>query len=172
MKRFRDFIYHLHPYALCRISAPLTLAQIAVVFVLRQPGSKAVRWAGLIALWTLAVFGWLPILTLRSKGGVANGQSDLQAARLVDTGVHAIARHPQMGTAWLLICLGLMLITRHWAGVALGIPAIALAYLDLLKADQRLIEKFGDPCRRYMERVPWVSFVAGAVRWMARRATA
>jgi protein-S-isoprenylcysteine O-methyltransferase Ste14 len=169
VKRIEDWFYRLHPYALCCVAGPLTVGQIVVAFALRQPGSEALHWGGWIALWTSAVFGWLPIITLRSKGGVAKGQSYMQTKRLVDTGIYAIVRQPQMGTAWLLICVGLILITQHWASVVLGIPALALAYLDLLKADQRLIEKFGDPYRRYMRQVPRVNFVTGVIRLMVRQ---
>jgi protein-S-isoprenylcysteine O-methyltransferase Ste14 len=172
MKRFREFIYNLHPYALCCISAPLTVAQIILAFVLCQPGSEALRWIGWILWWAGAVFGWLPIFTFRRRGGVAKGKSYVHTTRLVETGIYAIARHPQMGTAWLLMCVALMLITQHWISVALGVPAMALAYLDLLKADQRLIVKFGDAYRQYMERVPRVNFVAGIIRLIARRAGA
>jgi len=90
----------------------------------------------------------------------------------VDTGIYAIVRHPQMGTAWLLMSLSLMLITQHWTSVALGIPAMILAYVDLLKADQRLIDKFGNAYRRYMEQVPRVNFISGIIRLIVRRASA
>ena len=46
------------------------------------------------------------------------------------------------------------------------------AYLDVLKADQGCIEKFGDAYRAYMERVPRVNFVVGIVRLIVRRAVA
>jgi protein-S-isoprenylcysteine O-methyltransferase Ste14 len=170
MKRFREFIYNLHPYALCCISGPLTVAQIILAFVLRQPGSEALRWIGWILWWTSAIFGWLPIFTLRRRGGVAKAKSYVHTTRLVETGIYAIIRHPQMGAAWLLMPLALMLITQHWVSVALGIPAMVVVYLDLLKADQRLVEKFDDAYRRYMERVPRVNFVAGIIRLIARRA--
>jgi protein-S-isoprenylcysteine O-methyltransferase Ste14 len=49
---------------------------------------------------------------------------------------------------------------------------MVLAYVDLLKADQRLIVKFGDAYRRYMERVPRVNFVSGIFRLIVRRASA
>jgi protein-S-isoprenylcysteine O-methyltransferase Ste14 len=164
MKRFREFFYSLHSYALCCISGPLTVAQIVLAFLLRRPGSEALRWAGWIAWWISAIFGWLPIFVLRRKGDVAEGDSYVKTTKLVDTGIYAIVRHPQMGTAWLLMCFALMLIAQHWSSVALGVPAMVLAYLDLLKADQRLVEKFGDVYRRYMERVPRVNFVLGVVR--------
>ncbi len=169
MKRFREFIYDLHPYALCCISAPLTVAQIVMAFVLRQPGSEVLRRIGLVLWWTSAIFGWLPIFTFLRKGNVPKGKSYVHTTALVDTGIYAIVRHPQMGTAWLLMCVALMLITQHWISIALSIPAIVLAYLDVLKADQRCIEKFGDAYRRYMERVPRVNFVAGVIQLARHR---
>ena len=164
MKRFREFLYDLHPYALCYIAAPLTVAQIVLGFILRRPGIEALRLVGFIVWWIAVIFGWLPIFVLRSKGSVARGDSYVKTTKLVDTGIYAIVRHPQMGTAWLLMCIAMMLMAQHWSSVALGVPAMVLAYLDLLKADQRLVEKFGDAYRRYMERVPRVNFLLGIVR--------
>ena len=169
MKRLQEFIYNLHPYALCCISASLTVAQIILAFVIRRPGSEALRWVGSILWWTSALFGWLPIFTFLRKGDVPKGKSYVHTTALVDTGIYAIVRHPQMGTAWLLMCVALMLITQHWASIALGIPAMVLAYLDVLKADQRCIKKFGDAYWRYMERVPRVNFVAGIIQLARHR---
>ena len=166
MKRFREFFDNLHPYALCYISGPLTVAQIVLAFVLRRPGIEALRWVGFIVWWIAAIFGWLPIFVLRSKGGVARGDSYVKTTELVDTGLYGIVRHPQMGTAWLLMCIAMMLMAQHWSSVALGVPAMVLVHLDLLKADQRLVGKFGDAYRRYMERVPRVNFLLGVVRML------
>jgi len=162
MKRFQESLNSLNPWLLCAISSTLTVAQIVLAIFLRRPGSEALEWAGWICLWTSGVFGMLPIVTFRRQGGVAKGDSYMKTTVLVETGIYAIVRHPQMGVTWLLICLGLMLITRHWSSVVLGVPAMALAYLDLLKADQRCVEKFGVAYERYMERVPRVNFVVGA----------
>ncbi|MGC9393479.1 MAG: methyltransferase family protein [Anaerolineae bacterium] len=169
MKRFRKFIYNLHPYALSCIAGSLTIAQIVLVFVIQQPRNEVLRQIGLILWWAGAVFGWVPIFTFRGRGGVAKGKSYVHTTRLVDTGIYAIVRHPQMGTAWLLMCASLILVTQHWISVALGIPAMALTYVDLLKADQRLVEKFGDAYRQYMERVPRVNFVAGIIQLARHR---
>jgi protein-S-isoprenylcysteine O-methyltransferase Ste14 len=168
MKRFQESLNGLNPWLLFAISSTLTIAQIVLAIFLRQPGSEALELAGWICLWISGVFGILPIVTFRRKGGVAKDDSYMKTTVLVDTGIYAIVRHPQMGVTWLLICLGLMLITRHWLSVVLGVPAMALAYLDLLKADQRCVEKFGEAYERYMERVPRVNFVAGIVRLMRR----
>jgi len=169
MKRFQEFLYGLHPFLLCAISGPLTVAQIVLAFLLHQPGPAVLEWAGWICLWTSAIFGWLPIITFRRKGGVAKEQSYIKTTVLVDTGIYAIVRHPQGGTAWLLINLGVMLIAQHWTSVALGLASMALAYADTFKADQGCIEKFGDAYRRYIERVPRVNFVAGIVRLLRCR---
>jgi protein-S-isoprenylcysteine O-methyltransferase Ste14 len=169
MKRLQEFLYNLPPFLLSSIAGVLTVAQIILAFFLRWPGPEALEWAGWICLWTSAIFGWLPIITFRRKGGVPQGQSYIKTTILVDTGIYAIVRHPQGGTAWLLINLGVMLIARHWSSVALGVPSMVLVYLDTLKADQYCIEKFGDAYRRYMERVPRVNFVAGIMRLVRRR---
>jgi len=144
------------------------VAQIALAFFLRRPGPEALEWAGWICLWTSAIFGMLPIITFRRKGGVAKGESYMKTTTLVDTGIYAIVRHPQGGTAWLLINLGVMLIARHWTSVVLGLVSMGLVYADTFKADQYCIEKFGDEYERYMERVPRANFVACIIRVLRR----
>ena len=164
MKRFQQFIYSLPPFLLVSIASVLTVAQIVLAIFLYQPGSEALEWAGWICLWTAGFFGVLPIITFRRKGGVLKGKSYIKTTVLVDTGIYAIVRHPQMGVSWMLICPGVMLIAKHWSSVVLGVLAMVLAYLDLMKADQRCIEKFGDAYERYMQKVPRVNFVAGIIR--------
>jgi protein-S-isoprenylcysteine O-methyltransferase Ste14 len=78
-------------------------------------------------------------------------------------------RHPQGGTAWLLLNLGVMLIAGHWTSVVLGVVSMGLVYADAFKADQYCIEKFGDEYKRYMERVPRVNFVVGIMRLLRGR---
>ena len=169
MKRFQEFLYSRHLFLLSSIGGVLTVAQIVLAFFLRRPGPEALEWAGWICLWTSAIFGVLPIITFRRKGGVAKGESYMKTTALVDTGIYAIVRHPQGGTAWLLINLGVMLIAQHWSSVILGLASLVLAYAGTFKADQYCIEKFGDEYKRYMERVPRVNFVAGIIRLLRRR---
>jgi len=164
MRRIREFIQRLHPYLLCWIATGLTIAQIVLVFVLPQPRSDAVRRIGIVLWWIGAFFGWYPILALRRAGRVPKGKSYVHTTALVETGIYAVVRHPQMGVAWLLMCTSLILMTQHWISVALGVPAMVLVYLDLLKADRRLTDKFGEAYQRYMDRVPRVDFVSGIIR--------
>jgi protein-S-isoprenylcysteine O-methyltransferase Ste14 len=172
VKRFQGFLYGLHPYLLSSIAGTLTVAQIVLVFFVRRPRSEALEWVGWICLWISSIFGWLPIITLRKKGGVAEGQTYTKTTVLVDSGIYAIVRHPQNGTAWLLINLWIMLIAQHWSSLALGLTSMALAYADTFKADQYCIEKFGDAYRQYMQRVPRVNFVLGLVRLAGHTARA
>jgi protein-S-isoprenylcysteine O-methyltransferase Ste14 len=169
MKRFQEFLYSLHPFLLSSIASVLTVAQIVLAFLFNQAGPEALEWAGWICLWTSAIFGVLPIITFRRKGGVAKGESYIKTTVLVDTGIYAIVRHPQGGTAWLLINLGVMLVAQHWTSVVLGLVSMVLVYADAFKADQYCVEKFGDEYKRYMERVPRVNFVAGIMRLLRGR---
>jgi protein-S-isoprenylcysteine O-methyltransferase Ste14 len=169
MKRLEEFVYGLPFYTLWGIASALTIAQIVLASTAYRSDPEGLVWAGWICLWTSAVFGWLPIITFRRKGGVGKGESYIKTTVLVDNGIYAIVRHPQMGVAWMLICAGLMLITRHWASVALGILAMVLVYLDLLKADRRCVDKFGAAYEDYMQRVPRVNVVAGVLRLLRNR---
>jgi protein-S-isoprenylcysteine O-methyltransferase Ste14 len=169
MKRLQEFLYSLHPFLLASIAGVLTVAQIVLAFFLHGRGSEALQWAGWICLWTSAIFGMLPIITFRRKGGVPKGESYMKTTVLVDTGIYAIVRHPQGGTAWLLINLGVMLIAWQWTSMVLGLASMGLVYADTFKADQYCIEKFGDEYKRYMERVPGVNCVAGIIRLVRRR---
>lgn len=168
MSKFKPWFYNLHPYLLSSVASVLTVAQIVVAFFLNNPGFIELQWAGWICLWTAGVFGTLPIITFRRKGGVPKGESYTKTTILVDSGIYAFVRHPQNGTAWLLINLGIMLITWHWISLLLGLVSMVLVYADTFKADQYCIDKFGDQYKKYIEKVPRVNFVAGAIR-LARR---
>ena len=133
--------------------------------------SEALKLAGWICLWTAGIFGMLPIITFRRKGGVPRGESYIKTTVLVDTGIYAIVRHPQGGAAWLLISLGVMLVAWHWTSVILGLTSMGLVYADTLKADQACIDKFGDAYKQYKDRVPRVNFVAGIIRLLRDRKT-
>lgn len=169
MERFRKFIYSLHPYLLSSIASVLTVAQIILAFFFFGGSSDAVKLAGWICLWISGIFGILPIITFRRKGKVPAGKPYVKTTRLVDTGLYAIVRHPQGGTAWLLINLGIILVTGHWTSASLGVPSMILAHLDTYKLDQELIGKFGDAYSRYIERVPRVNFILGIIRFVYRR---
>ena len=109
------------------------------------------------------VLGWLPIWEFRRKGRVPKGKSYIHTTVLVDSGIYGIVRHPQY-LAGMLLSAALILVTQHWLIAAIGVPVMVLGYADMVKADQDLIEKFGDDYRRYMERVPRANVVVGVMR--------
>lgn len=113
------------------------------------------------------IFGMLPVIEFRKKGRVKKGRSYIRTTKLVDTGIFSIVRHPQY-TTWMLWAIAGMLLFQHWIIILLGIPIIPLTYVDLLRADKRLIGKFGDDYRQYMQKVPRANFIVGLIR-LARR---
>jgi protein-S-isoprenylcysteine O-methyltransferase Ste14 len=169
LKRFSD---SLHPHLLAWIWSALFLGQIILAFfVFTEPKIQALRVAGW-AIWVLGtVFAIWPIVALRKGGGVPQGKSYMATTALVDTGIYAIVRHPQSGTAGLLLTLALALIGQHWVVIALAAVGMVLIYVDTFNADQACIDKFGEAYVRYMQRVPGVNFVAGLLRRLRRRST-
>jgi len=109
------------------------------------------------------VFGWLPVIEFRRKGGVRKGESYIHTTRLVDTGIYSVVRHPQYVTFMLWAVAGALLF-QHWIVVLLGIPIVPLTYVDLIRADKDAIEKFGDEYRVYMKKVPRANFLLGIIR--------
>jgi protein-S-isoprenylcysteine O-methyltransferase Ste14 len=164
MVRFQDSLSRVHPYLLSCVAGTLTVVQVVLAIVLHGSRIEAIESIGWICLWASAIFGVLPIITLRRKGGVAKGHNYTKTTVLVDSGIYAIVRHPQNGTAWLLINLGVIMISQHWSSWVLGLTSMVLAYVDTFKADQRCVGKFGAPYIHYMQRVPRVNFVLGLIR--------
>ena len=109
------------------------------------------------------IFGMLPTVEFRKKGRVKKGKSYIHTTKLVDTGIYSIVRHPQYVT-FILWAIAGMLLFQHWIIILLGIPIIPLIYIDLLRADKRLIEKFGDDYKQYIQKVPRANFLLGIIR--------
>jgi protein-S-isoprenylcysteine O-methyltransferase Ste14 len=118
-----------------------------------------------VALYILSgiLFGMLPVLEFRKKGRVSPGKSYIHTTQLVETGVYSIVRHPQYVTFMLWAFAG-MLLFQHWLIILLGVPIIPLTYLDLIRADNDAIEKFGADYAAYMRRVPRANFLLGIFR--------
>lgn len=109
------------------------------------------------------VFGWLPIFTLKKKGGVPKRKSYIHTTVLVDSGIYFIVRHPQY-LAGILMSLALVLISQYWLSALLLIPVVVGFYWDSLRADRNLVEKFGGKYEVYMERVSGMNPLKGILR--------
>jgi protein-S-isoprenylcysteine O-methyltransferase Ste14 len=172
MKDWTRIVRRLPPHLLAWIWSALLLLQMGLAFfVFREPMIQEVRTVGW-AVWALGtVFGIVPMFALRVRGGVPEGRSYMETTALVDSGIYAIVRHPQGGTAGLLLNLALALIGQHWILAVLAAVGMVLIYMDTFNADEDCIAKFGHEYVGYMQRVPRVNFLAGILRLLlhARR---
>jgi protein-S-isoprenylcysteine O-methyltransferase Ste14 len=110
-----------------------------------------------------AIFGWIPIITFRKKGGVSKGKSYIQTKILVDSGIYAIVRHPQY-LAGILMSLALVFLSQHWLIAILFIPVTLCIYGDSFRADRNLVKKFGDKYENYMDDVSGLNPLKGILR--------
>ena len=137
------------------------LSEVSQIVILAYVGVGLYVFSGI-------VFGMLPTVEFRKKGGVKKGKSYIHTTKLVDTGIYSIVRHPQYVT-FILWAIAGMLLFQHWIIIILGIPVIPLTYIDLIKADKDSIEKFGDDYKAYMKRVPRGNFLLGIIRLLRGR---
>ena len=169
LKDWGGTLHDLHPHLVAWIWSLLLLLQMGLAFfVFRQPMLSGLRVAGWV-IWILgSVFATVPIFALGTRGRVPQGKNYMATTTLVDTGIYAVVRHPQGGTAGILLNLALALIGQHWLLVLLAAGGAILIYLDTFNADKACIDKFGDEYKRYMQRVPRVNFVTGLLRLLVR----
>jgi len=113
----------------------------------------------------VGIFGMVlvmaPIVLFPRRGGVSRGKSFVHTTRLVDTGIYSVVRHPQYTGGIYAIFLTTALWYPHWLFWLLGVIGIVVLYMGCREEDERLIEKFGDDYRAYMEEVPGMNFFAG-----------
>ena len=148
------------------LSSVLFVSQIIVGIYLLSEVSQIILLAYVgVALYVLSgiVFGMLPVMEFRKKGRVRNGKSYIHTTQLVDTGIYSIVRHPQYVT-FILWAIAGMLLFQHWIVVLLGVPIFLFTYIDLIKADEEAIKKFGDDYKSYMKKVPRANFLLGIIR--------
>ena len=136
------------------------LSEVSQIEILAYVGVGLYVFSGL-------VFGWLPVVEFRRKGGVRKGKSYIHTTKLVDTGIYSIVRHPQYVTFMMWAIAG-MLLFQHWIIILLGIPIFLLTYIDLIRADKEAIRKFGDDYKAYMKKVPRANFLLGIIRRFRR----
>lgn len=114
-------------------------------------------------LTSTAIFGQLPIYTFKKYGKVRTGKNYMYTQQVVDRGIYSIMRHPQF-FANFLITYGLATLSQTWWSLGIALFVTPLIYYDILRAEHRLVEKFGDSYRSYMQRVPRINFIRGIWR--------
>jgi len=154
---WKDFIFSL-------IYGPLIIIQFILMFLYyNHLGIYPLLYIGWIIWGFSIVFGFLPMYTLKKKGGVQKGKSYVHTTKLVDTGIYSIVRHPQHLSGLLLI-VSLALLSQHWLSIIAGTIAFLTLYIDILRADTGCIKKFGEDYKYYMKRVPRFNFILGIFR--------
>jgi protein-S-isoprenylcysteine O-methyltransferase Ste14 len=135
----------------------LLLFAATLLYLLHPPW---VRWAGLPLSdglrWTGLFVGLLAAAlvqrTLRALGG---NLTDTVATRadhsLVTTGPYRWVRHPYY-TATLLLVAAATLLAANWLIGLLGLLVFLLLAIRTPLEERKLIERFGDDYRRYMQR--------------------
>jgi protein-S-isoprenylcysteine O-methyltransferase Ste14 len=104
----------------------------------------------------------------QKNGGVPKGKHLVHTTVLVDSGIYALVRHPQY-LSFILLVLGLILISQHWLSIVSGVAGSLLFYIDVRKEEQSNIKKFGNEYKSYMQKVPGMNLLAGVIRLMRRR---
>ena len=149
-------------------SVLLVSAYLLLWFIDNPAGIKELRYAGWIIFAVGLILIFLPMFVFRSKGKVKKGKDWTKTSVLVDIGIYSVVRHP-LYLGWLLMYLAIIFWSQHWLTAIIGIPGMVCVYLISRQEDQRLIEKFGDDYKRYMQKVPRMNFLAGVIRLLRRR---
>ena len=123
---------------------------------------------GYIFWFFSVVCGILPIITFRRKGGVSKDSSYIKTTTLVKTGIYSIVRHPQF-LAGILWSIALAFISQFWLIDVLILPVIVCTYIDSRRANDRLIQKFGQDYKVYMDEVPGLNAFCGIIKLFLRK---
>ena len=148
--------------------ALLVLAYSLLWFLDAPDGVQILRYIGGGILVVGLILIILPRFAFRSKGKPEKGKDWTETTIVVDTGIYAVVRHP-LYLGWLLMYVALILLSQHWLTAIIGIPGMACVYLISRQEDQRLIKKFGDDYKDYMQKVPRMNLLAGIIRRVRRR---
>ncbi|MBN2325319.1 MAG: isoprenylcysteine carboxylmethyltransferase family protein [Spirochaetes bacterium] len=140
------------------------LAQIVLAFFFhRALGLAWLSYAGWAVFALALLLGWRARIALQKKGEAASSREWLHTAVVVKSGVYGLVRHP-IYFSFFLFSLSIVFISQHWLVLLLGVIVMALIYSDMKREEQSCIDKFGDDYKRYMERVPRMNIVLGAIR--------
>ena len=146
----------------------LVLTYLLLWFLDNPAGIEELWYAGWMILSVGLVLIFLPMFVFRSKGKVKKEKDWTKTSVLVDTGIYSVVRHP-LYLGWLLMYLAIIFWSQHWLTTIIGIIGMACVYSISRQEDQRLVEKFGDDYKDYMQKVPRMNFFSGIIQLVRRR---
>jgi protein-S-isoprenylcysteine O-methyltransferase Ste14 len=126
------------------------------------PLPTSVRWVG-VGLGVLA--GLLLVWTFRNLGkNITDTVVTRKEHSLVTNGPYRWVRHP-FYVSFALAMLANSLVTANWFIFLMGTVAFLLLVVRTKKEEEKLIERFGDDYRRYMETTGrfWPRMVASSL---------
>jgi len=151
-------------YILSTMAGIIFVSMMAIfIFGESEPGITVIKYLGVLLWFIASIFGIVPILEFKMKGGVKKGDSYVRTTKLVDTGIYSIVRHPQY-LSWPLLFISLMLMNQTHLMILLGLIGSLLSYYDTRNVDEKMVSKFGEQYISYMERVPKMNFIIGIYR--------
>jgi protein-S-isoprenylcysteine O-methyltransferase Ste14 len=121
----------------------------------------------------LVLGGLLPfpsMYTMRWYGQAEGDTNYMHVSSVVDRGLFALVRHPQY-LGYMLVNLGLVLLSQRWPVIALGGVAIAFFYVQAVAEERYLDGKFGESYREYRSRVPRFNLLLGLARYVVQAVT-
>jgi protein-S-isoprenylcysteine O-methyltransferase Ste14 len=149
-------------------SVLMFLPVVLVFFFYNYYGLDIVMYFG----WTVFGAGFFLVCLagneFQKKGGVPEGKHLVNTTILVNSGIYSTIRHPQY-LGFILIVLGLSLVSQHWLSIASGVLGSLLFYSDLDMEDQSNVEKFGTEYEVYLEKVPRINILLGIIRRIKER---
>jgi protein-S-isoprenylcysteine O-methyltransferase Ste14 len=121
-----------------------------------------VRILGFALYAPAAVFVFGSMIELHRKGQAVDSDalSSYGTTAVVESGVFRVVRHP-MWLGMSIWSVALILVSQSVPAIVLGVVALNLFRIAVVKETEFNIGKFGAPYREYVERVPMWNFFRG-----------
>jgi protein-S-isoprenylcysteine O-methyltransferase Ste14 len=87
---------------------------------------------------------------------------------LVDTGPFGLVRHPQL-LGGSMMQISSALVSQHYAVIIIGVIVFAWWYRWAIEEEDKLLVRFGNDYREYMQRVPRLNLLLGLIRLVKGR---
>ena len=114
--------------------------------------------------WIILILGiiilWKSQIDFKKMGKKIEGKSWLETDYVVDIGIYSVIRHP-MYLSFILMALGLILMSQYWLMVIIGIARVIMLYYVILEEEKSDLKRFGHEYEYYMSRVPQLNFFIG-----------
>lgn len=76
-----------------------------------------------------------------------------EPGQLMTRGLYRFSRNPGY-VGWAIVCIGIGIATASWVILALAVFSMTINHFIVLGEERLCLEKYGDPYREYMTKVP------------------